>query len=585
MEENVSLTMQAMDTTSHDIGAATTIPSCEDVIFKAVDMGKRDREEYSIGSDREKKCPKKASIPPPTFATLYNTIIASMPQEEYGNPDPLLLDLFAKFSKAEEVLFVNGTSDDLCANTSDNSSTNHKRRVRFATCDFSVVEVPTPKNAPSLAPFETLNKALGEIDEASSRLKTKLAEEEVDTTTDEKVQSLRSQRLLEQLKYCQQRLSLAKRCKTSEYLSKEISSLLCEEVVSNVKLRRAELLSSLIRYQFKQLMNMTTASTPIEEKGGGGGGGELNNFKIVIKARTGNLLQNFEDPGALFHHALKIYGSYRDMMHEFSDSEVIQTFMLKKKRKELAIAAAAAAVARNSTNKEEGEAAAVVVEVATSVTPPTTTTTTIDDTQVASVVDSESSMKDDEPQIQEQHQDNVSSSSSSTTTTALLLRGCDISSVLHPLIESLKSIKGSWAFMKPVQELWPELEEDYGQHVKQPMDLGTLLKNLKAGDVYLDVESALKDFRSVFHNAALFNGEGSDVVNIGKNMEVGISIYVYVCLFVCSVWLLFCKLSFRRCFMHFHYVSFSWLLSFLFLTYIYMKNIYTTLYIYSAHLM
>jgi hypothetical protein len=102
---------------------------------------------------------------------------------------------------------------------------------------------------------------------------------------------------------------------------------------------------------------------------------------------------------------------------------------------------------------------------------------------------------------------------------------------LHPLIESLKSIKGSWAFMKPVQELWPELEEDYGQHVKQPMDLGTLLKNLKAGDVYLDVESALKDFRSVFHNAALFNGEGSDVVNIGKNMEVGISIYMYVCVF------------------------------------------------------
>jgi hypothetical protein len=94
----------------------------------------------------------------------------------------------------------------------------------------------------------------------------------------------------------------------------------------------------------------------------------------------------------------------------------------------------------------------------------------------------------------------------------------EISQKFAPVIETLRSVKGSWAFMRPVQELWPDVT-DYAEHVRKPMDLGTILHRLQS-NWYKSANDCVMDVRLTFRNAILYNGEQSDVGAIVSALEV-----------------------------------------------------------------
>jgi len=77
--------------------------------------------------------------------------------------------------------------------------------------------------------------------------------------------------------------------RASAFLSSELRALMAPEncgLSSKVLKRKSEVLSSLLRFEMKELLNHGTSA-------------------IAIKAFTGNICHNYEDPAALFHHALQ----------------------------------------------------------------------------------------------------------------------------------------------------------------------------------------------------------------------------------------------------------------------------------------
>jgi E1A/CREB-binding protein len=56
---------------------------------------------------------------------------------------------------------------------------------------------------------------------------------------------------------------------------------------------------------------------------------------------------------------------------------------------------------------------------------------------------------------------------------------------------------------------------DYFDVIKEPMDLGTILKKLNNG-VYVTADEFAKEVRLTFHNAVLYNSEESEVHGLAK---------------------------------------------------------------------
>mmetsp|Transcript_1897 Transcript_1897/g.3791 ORF Transcript_1897/g.3791 Transcript_1897/m.3791 type:complete len:218 (-) Transcript_1897:44-697(-) len=79
---------------------------------------------------------------------------------------------------------------------------------------------------------------------------------------------------------------------------------------------------------------------------------------------------------------------------------------------------------------------------------------------------------------------------------------------LSKIIAQIVAREDSDAFREPVP--WEELGLiDYPQIVKQPMDLGTVMNNLKAGK-YATIHAAIDDVRLIWANCQAYNSDGSD---------------------------------------------------------------------------
>lgn len=73
----------------------------------------------------------------------------------------------------------------------------------------------------------------------------------------------------------------------------------------------------------------------------------------------------------------------------------------------------------------------------------------------------------------------------------------------------------AWIFDAPVDGA---KVPDYYTVVKDPMDMGTVKRNLESG-AYGDATAFLADLRLVWHNCAVYNGPDSDVGRLGARTE------------------------------------------------------------------
>ena len=86
--------------------------------------------------------------------------------------------------------------------------------------------------------------------------------------------------------------------------------------------------------------------------------------------------------------------------------------------------------------------------------------------------------------------------------------------ILTTIIEDrMKIVDGSHIFHKPVNKKL----ENYLDRVKKPMDLETLLKNVKSHK-YKTVTDFLKDVELIANNSAKYNGETANVTDIARKM-------------------------------------------------------------------
>jgi len=76
-------------------------------------------------------------------------------------------------------------------------------------------------------------------------------------------------------------------------------------------------------------------------------------------------------------------------------------------------------------------------------------------------------------------------------------------------------------FLRPVVELFPDAPwlADYRQEIAQPMDLGTLGRNLESGIYGSDVSRALHDLELIWSNCEQFNGEQEQLTKTAKFMR------------------------------------------------------------------
>jgi len=158
-----------------------------------------------------------------------------------------------------------------------------KARVRF---DFLAVDPPSPCNRDSLAPSECLLAQLGEALHAAGSLRKAIQEPSCEE----------SELLGKQVRVIVSAMEHASSNTPSEqvhvrrsasFLRSELSALCFHCGESLVETRWSDLLTSLIRFELKQLLNSA----------------------LALRPDTGNLSQNFEDAAALFHHALKLVAS------------------------------------------------------------------------------------------------------------------------------------------------------------------------------------------------------------------------------------------------------------------------------------
>jgi len=98
------------------------------------------------------------------------------------------------------------------------------------------------------------------------------------------------------------------------------------------------------------------------------------------------------------------------------------------------------------------------------------------------------------------------------------LRASDALAKAKDIVKSIRKLPNADAFNEPVD--WEGLKlDDYLDVIKEPMDLGTILRNLESG-YYTNVEGVFQHLDLVWRNAMMYNTEGSPVHEAAKKLEV-----------------------------------------------------------------
>jgi hypothetical protein len=166
------------------------------------------------------------------------------------------------------------------------------QRVKFSTFDFSTCDAPSPNNRESLLPFEKLHLTLGEALKAAARLREKLADATESKLACHNGLANQVRAVVEAAGRAGEGHSHEER-RAAAFVQKELAALCfvdgdtggCDS--GSIERRWCQVTTSLIRFELKHVLNRY----------------------VLLKPGTGNLLQNYEDPAALFHHALKVLGA------------------------------------------------------------------------------------------------------------------------------------------------------------------------------------------------------------------------------------------------------------------------------------
>ncbi|KAI5151253.1 hypothetical protein ENBRE01_2006 [Enteropsectra breve] len=85
------------------------------------------------------------------------------------------------------------------------------------------------------------------------------------------------------------------------------------------------------------------------------------------------------------------------------------------------------------------------------------------------------------------------------------------------IITKVKRNKDVFPFLEPVDPVALDIP-DYPEKIKNPMDISTIRRKLDAGK-YRTVEDFNSDFKLMFSNCYVYNGEGTPVYEMGKSVE------------------------------------------------------------------
>lgn len=85
------------------------------------------------------------------------------------------------------------------------------------------------------------------------------------------------------------------------------------------------------------------------------------------------------------------------------------------------------------------------------------------------------------------------------------------------ILTSLKKHQYSFPFLKPVDPIALQVP-DYFDIVKEPMDLGTVERNLRNG-LYANPSQFASDIRKIWNNSFLYNAKGSDIYHMTVSMS------------------------------------------------------------------
>jgi E1A/CREB-binding protein len=102
--------------------------------------------------------------------------------------------------------------------------------------------------------------------------------------------------------------------------------------------------------------------------------------------------------------------------------------------------------------------------------------------------------------------------------TGLRLTAAKIRHKCLPVLKKLIDHECSWIFMQPVDPVELNLP-DYFDIIKNPMDLGTIKKKAE-NNGYKSLSEFDADVRLTFDNAIAYNGDGSDVCKVARDMKL-----------------------------------------------------------------
>jgi len=101
--------------------------------------------------------------------------------------------------------------------------------------------------------------------------------------------------------------------------------------------------------------------------------------------------------------------------------------------------------------------------------------------------------------------------------TGLRLTAAKIRQKCAPVLKKLTDHECSWIFMQPVDPVELNLP-DYFDVIKTPMDLGSIKKRME-NNCYKSISEFGSDVRLTFDNAISYNGDGSDVCKVAREMK------------------------------------------------------------------
>lgn len=99
-----------------------------------------------------------------------------------------------------------------------------------------------------------------------------------------------------------------------------------------------------------------------------------------------------------------------------------------------------------------------------------------------------------------------------------LRAGGDTLGKAKEIVKQIRKLPNADAFAEPVD--WEGLKlDDYLDVIKTPMDLGTIVRRLDNGGHYASVEAIFQDVELVWHNAMMYNMEGSAVHEAARKLR------------------------------------------------------------------